>query len=153
MTCKREGDQEEAAAFPNPPSPSRQRRGSSSTSLELGLSFYDCEGASCKPARSRNKTPRHRGRCSELLHVPGNCRIRDSGGGCSDKGTGAGGFWKQSAGRQAARSRIGLSFQPGSSSRSCRKTERRRRPALGSRRPLAWGRGRFGVAVVTPRRV
>lgn len=93
-----EGDREEAVAFPVPPSPSR--RGGSSASLGLGFSFYDCEGASCKPARSHRKTPRHRGRGSGLLHVPGNCRIGEGGGrggrvgegGCSDKIKGGRGF-------------------------------------------------------------
>lgn len=62
---------------------------SSSASLGLRLSFYDCEGASCKPACSHNKTP------DTGDVAPGYCTSLETveleRGGCSDQIAGAGG--------------------------------------------------------------
>lgn len=133
-----EGEQDKAATDP---SRQPQRWSGGSASLGLGLCVYGCKGASCKPARSRNKTPRHRGRDSRLLHVPGSGRVGE-GGGALIKQQGGGSGSSQQVDRQPA---VGQ----GLSSWSCQKTRCRHGPAPGSQRPLARG-GRFGVAGVTP---
>lgn len=62
---------------------------SSSALLGLRLSFYDCEGVSCKPSCSHNKTP------DTGDVAPGYCTLLETAewerGGCSDKIPGAGG--------------------------------------------------------------